>query len=63
MATYSRSDITALSNRLEARADSVFCDQRETAKDMKAAALLLRLMLQLSDVQKVETTVGGTDGH
>jgi hypothetical protein len=63
VATYCRSDITALSNRLEARADSVLRDQMETAKDMKAAALLLRLMLQLSDVEKVETTVGGAKGH
>jgi hypothetical protein len=63
VAAYCRSDITALSNRLEARADSVLRDQMETAKDMKAAALLLRLMLQLSDVEKVETAAGGAKGH
>ena len=55
MATYSRSDITALSNRLERRADVM---SKEAGRDLKAAALLLRRMLELSDVEKIETMGG-----
>ncbi len=54
MARYRRQEIIDLSNRLEARAASLmFPDQPNLKGDMKAAALLLRLMLQLSDVETV----------
>ena len=56
MAKYRREEIVALSNRLEARAMSRMRDQPEAARDEKAAALLLRLMLQLSDVVTVEAS-------
>jgi hypothetical protein len=56
MAKYRREEIVALSNRLEARAVSKMRDQPEAARDEKAAALLLRLMLHLSDVVTVETS-------
>jgi hypothetical protein len=59
MATYSRSDITALSNRLEARASVM---SKEAGRDLKAAAELLRLMLGLSDVKKIETSGGANAG-
>ncbi len=51
MATYSRSDVTALSNRLETRA-AAMCEV--AGRDIKAAALLLRRMLELSDIEKIE---------
>jgi hypothetical protein len=57
MATYSRSDIMALSNRLEARAGIM---SKEAGRDLKSAALLLRLMLGLSGVEKIDTA-GGTN--
>jgi hypothetical protein len=50
MATYSRPDIIALSNRLETRAGVM---SKEAGRDLKAAALLLRLMLQLAEIEKV----------
>jgi hypothetical protein len=56
MVTYSRTDITALSNRLETRASVM---SKEAGRDLLAAALLLRLMLEIAQVEKVETTVGG----
>ncbi len=59
MATYSRSDIQALSNRLETRANVM---SKEAGRDLKAAALLLRSMLALSDVEKVETKGGRNAG-
>jgi len=57
MVKYNRAEIIELSNRLETRAMSRFRDSPEAAGDMRAAALLLRLMLQLSGVEAVETTV------
>ena len=51
MAKYSRSDIDALSKRLEVRAGVL---PAEHGRDLMAAALLLRLMVALSDVQDVE---------
>ncbi len=59
MTTYSRSDITALSNRLETRAKVM---SEEAGRDLKAAALLLRLMLELSDVARVEMKGGPNAG-
>lgn len=59
MARYNRTEIIELSRRLETRAMSRFRDSPEAAGDMKAAALLLRLMLQLSEVETVETTALG----
>jgi hypothetical protein len=59
MATYSRSDIQALSNRLETRANVM---SKEAGRDLKAAAVLLRLMLALSDMEKVETKGGPNAG-
>lgn len=59
MATFSRSDIQALSNRLETRAGIM---SKEAGRDLKAAALLLRLMLELSDVAKIETKGGPNAG-
>lgn len=55
MVTYSGSDITALSNRLETRAAAM---SEVAGRDIKAAALLLRRILELSDVEKIETTGG-----
>jgi hypothetical protein len=60
MAVWKRSDITDLSKRLETRASVM---STEGGRDLMHAALLLRLMLQLSDVEKVETTVGGDNVH
>jgi hypothetical protein len=61
MATWKRSDIVDLSNRLEVRAAVM---SAEAGRDIMSAACLLRLLVQLSDVQKIETTVGGADvGH
>jgi hypothetical protein len=57
LAKYSRSDIDALSKRLEVRASVLPPDN---GRDMMAAALLLRLMLALADVQEVETELGVT---
>lgn len=58
MAKYNRQEIIDLSNRLENRANSILTVQPSMSADMKAAALLLRLMLNLSDVETVEMTVG-----
>jgi hypothetical protein len=55
MAVYKRQDIEALSQRLESRANSVLNVQPGAAADMRAAALLLRLMLALGDIQVIET--------
>jgi hypothetical protein len=52
MARYSRQDIDALSKRLEVRASVL---PAEHGRELMAAALLLRLMLALADVQVVET--------
>jgi hypothetical protein len=63
MARYTRMEITALSERLEARANSIANPQPNHAGDLRAAAMLLRLMLALADVQVVETgPVGSLDG-
>ena len=56
MARYSRSEIEALCKRLEARARSVvFKDQPELVSDLKAASLLLMLMMALSEIESLET--------
>jgi hypothetical protein len=47
-----RDDIFALGKRLEARASVM---PKEAARDLLAAALMLRLMVQLADVQEIET--------
>ena len=57
MARYSRTDIDALSKRLEIRASVLPADH---GRDLMAAALLLRLMVALAEVEDVETTVGAT---
>jgi hypothetical protein len=57
MAKYSRAEIDALSQRLEARAASMmFPDQPNLKADIRAAALLLRLMVTLADVQTIDTS-------
>jgi hypothetical protein len=56
MARYSRSEIEALCKRLESRAKSVVLgDQPGLVGDLKAASLLLMLMLALSEIESVET--------
>jgi hypothetical protein len=55
MAKYSRSDIEALSQRLETRASVM---SQEAGRDLKSAALLLRLMVALSEVESIDTVVG-----
>ena len=56
MARYSRSEIEPLCKRLESRAKSVVLrDQPELVGDLKAASLLLMLMLALSEIESVET--------
>jgi hypothetical protein len=62
MVRYTRMEITALSQRLEARADSIANPQPHYAGDLRAAAMLLRLMLALADVQVVETGPVGSLG-
>jgi hypothetical protein len=52
MAKYSRSDIEALSQRLETRASVM---SNEAGRDLKSAALLLRLMSALAEIEGVET--------
>jgi hypothetical protein len=52
MAKYPRQDIEALSKRLETRASVM---SAEAGRDLKAAALLLRLMVALGEVESVET--------
>jgi hypothetical protein len=52
MAKYSRDDIFALGKRLEARASVM---PKDAARDLLAAAFMPRLMVQLADVQEVET--------
>jgi hypothetical protein len=54
MARYTKMEIWNLCNRLEDRADSVINTMPASAGDMKAAAMLLRLLSQLADVQEVE---------
>jgi hypothetical protein len=48
-------EITELSKRLEARANSIATPHPSSAADLRAAAMLLRLMLALTEVQAVET--------
>lgn len=55
MAKYSRSDIEALSQRLETRASVM---SQEAGRDLKSAALLLRLMVTLAEVDSIDTAVG-----
>ena len=63
MARYTRMEITELSKRLEARANSIANPQPNYAGDLRAAAMLLRLMLALADVQVVETgPIGSLSG-
>jgi hypothetical protein len=58
MARYTRIQILALCNDLEADANAILPVRPAQAGKMKAAAMLLRLLAQLADVQEVETTVG-----
>jgi hypothetical protein len=61
MAKYTRPEIEALCKRMEGRAASmVLKDQPELIGDMKAASLLLRLMLALSEIESLETDHGST---
>ena len=61
MARYTRPEIEALCKRLEARAKSVVLkDQPELVGDLKAASLLLRLMLALSEIETLETDHAST---
>jgi hypothetical protein len=52
MAKYSRPDIEALCKRLEVRASIM---EASAGRDLMAAALLLRLVVILGDIQEVET--------
>jgi hypothetical protein len=61
MAKYTRPEIEALCKRMEARAASVVLkDQPELIGDIKAASLLLRLMLALSEIDSLETDHAST---
>lgn len=55
MAKYSRAEIDALSQRLEVKASVL---DAQTGRDLMAAALLLRLMVQLAEVKEIETSSG-----
>jgi hypothetical protein len=59
MAKYSRSDIEALAKRLEVRASAM---SQAAGADLKSAALLLRLMVALAEVESVETARGHRAG-
>jgi hypothetical protein len=52
MPKYPRSDTAALSNRLEQRASVM---EPPAGRDLMAAAMLLRLMMALADIEEVET--------
>jgi hypothetical protein len=59
MAIYTRPEIETLCRRLEAQASSIVSkDQSNLAADMKAAALLLRLLLAIAEIERIETAVG-----
>jgi hypothetical protein len=60
MAVYLKRDIEALSQRLEARASVMPAD---VGRDMMASAMLLRLMLMIAQVKKVETGPIGSLNH
>jgi hypothetical protein len=63
MAKYSRQDVGALINRLEVRASVM---EASAGRDLMAAALLLRLMITLGDIQEIETSpnrCGRNDGQ
>jgi hypothetical protein len=61
MARYTRPEIESLCKRLEARAKSVVLkDQPELVGDLKAASLLLRLMLVLSEIESLQTDHAST---
>jgi hypothetical protein len=55
MPQYSRADINALSQRLETRASVM---SQEAGRDLKSAALLLRLMMALAEIDHIDTAVG-----
>jgi hypothetical protein len=52
---WSRAEIEALSKRLETRAAIM---SKEAGRDLQSAALLLRSMLALADIQRIETKGG-----
>jgi len=58
MAKYSRAEIFALSKRLEIQASIM---TPGAGRDLMAAALLLRLMVQLAEIQVIETTALAED--
>jgi hypothetical protein len=60
MTVYLKRDIEALSQRLEARADSIINATPSAAQDMKAAAMLLRLLTALTEIDRVETGPAAT---
>ena len=60
MAKYTKMEIHELCKRLEGRADSVVNAQPSFAGDMKAAAMLLRLMMALSEIESLETDHAST---
>jgi hypothetical protein len=60
MARYSRNEIRELCNRLEARANSALNSQPSQAADLNAAAMLLRLFIQIAEVEVVETSIGSS---
>jgi hypothetical protein len=51
MPKYLRTDVDALANRLERRASVM---EAAAGRDLMAAAMLLRLMMTLTDIQEVE---------
>src|SRR5579871_5172705 len=55
VAKYTRPEIEALCKRMETRAASVVLkDQPELVGDIKAASLLLRLLLALTEIETLE---------
>jgi hypothetical protein len=56
MARYTRIQIFDLCNDLETDADVIVSVRPVQAGRLKAAAMLLRLLAQLADIQEVETT-------
>ncbi len=58
MAKFTRMQITDLCMQLESDANTIVCTYPAASGHMKAAAMLLRLMTQLADVQEVETAAG-----
>jgi hypothetical protein len=59
MAGYSRMEITALCKRVEGTANSITCIHPTQAADIRTAVMLLRLTIQLADIEEVDV-IGGS---